>query len=92
MIKIQYCENGWILTHAEEGEPDRLYVFSHTGSDQSEVEAFRDLLATVDDIYGPTTSRYSEHRIYIRIEPGDKHSSHPDNRLDNLRESGYGPK
>lgn len=80
MIKIQYAENGWLLTHSEDGEPDRLHVFSHNGDDKSEVEAFRDLLATVDDIYGPVTGRYSEHRIYIRIEPGDKHSSHPDNQ------------
>jgi len=73
MIKIQYAQNGWLLTHSEEGEPDRLFVFSHTESDQSEVEAFRDLLWQVNNIYGPSTSRYSEHRIYIRIEPGDKH-------------------
>jgi len=78
MIKIQYAQNGWLLTHTEEGEPDRLHVFSHNGSDQSEVEAFRDLLATVEDIYGPTTSRYSEHRIYIKIQPGDKHEDYKD--------------
>lgn len=81
-ITIKYAENGWLLIHSEEGESDRVYVFSHNGDDKSEVEAFRDLLATVDDIYGPSTSRYSEHRIYIRIEAGDKHSSHPDNRED----------
>jgi hypothetical protein len=76
MIKIQYATNGWLLTQTEEGEPDRLFVFSHTGSEQSEVEAFRDLLATVDDIYGPTTSRYSEYRIYIKVQPGDKHEDY----------------
>jgi hypothetical protein len=79
MIKIQYAENGWLLTFSQVGEPDELYVFSHNGHGLSEVEAFRDLLAQVDSIYGPMSSRYSEHRIYIRIEPGDKHSSHPDN-------------
>lgn len=76
MIKIQYAQNGWILTHTEEGEPDRLFVFSHNGSDQSEVEAFRDLLWQVNDIYGPSTSRYSEHRIYIKVQPGDKHEDY----------------
>jgi len=75
-VTIKYCENGWILTHIEEGEPDRLYVFSHTGSEQSEVEAFRDLLWQVNDIYGPSTSRYSEHRIYIKVQPGDKHEDY----------------
>jgi hypothetical protein len=82
MIKIQYATNGWLLTLVEEGEIDKLYVFSHGDSEQSEIEAFRELLTAVHDIYGPTTSRYSEHRIYIRIEPGDKHSSHPDNQED----------
>jgi hypothetical protein len=82
MIKIQYATNGWLLTIVEEGEIDKLYVFSHGDSEQSEIEAFRDLLTAVHDIYGPTTSRYREHRIYIRIEPGDKHSSHPDNQED----------
>ena len=77
-VTIKYCENGWILTHTEEGEPDRLFVFSHTGSEQSEVEAFRDLLWEVNSIYGPTTSRYSEHRIYIKIQPGDKHEDYKD--------------
>jgi hypothetical protein len=73
MIKIQYATNGWLLTVSEEGEMDKLYVFSHGDSEQSEVEAFRDLLVAVHDAYGPSTSRYSAHRIYIRVQPGDKH-------------------
>jgi hypothetical protein len=77
MIKIQYCENGWLLIHSEEGEPDRLHVFSHDiCSDHSEIEAFAHLLRVVDSIYGPTTSRYSEHRVAIRIERGDKCDDH----------------
>jgi hypothetical protein len=79
MIKIQYAQNGWLLTVSEEGEMDKLYVFSHGDSEQSEVEAFRDLLVAVHDAYGPSTSRYSDHRIYVRIEPGDKSPNHPDN-------------
>lgn len=81
-ITIESAVNGWYLIHSEEGEPDQVYVFHGEGGEQSEVEAFRDLLATIDTLYGPSTSRYSEHRIYIRIEPGDKHSSHPDNQED----------
>jgi hypothetical protein len=55
---------------------DKLYVFSHGDSEQSEVEAFRDLLVSVHDAYGPSTSRYSAHRIYITIRPGDKHNDY----------------
>jgi hypothetical protein len=72
MIQIRYAHNGWIVQHQEEGEPDKFYVFSHTGNEESEIRAFRDLLVTIQDIYGPVTSRYSEHRIYTVVRPGDK--------------------
>jgi hypothetical protein len=78
MIKLQYATNGWLLTVSEEGEMDKLYVFSHGDSEQSEVEAFRDLLVSVHDAYGPSTSRYSAHRIYITIKKGDKHEDYKD--------------
>jgi hypothetical protein len=84
MIRIQYAENGWLLTHSEDGESDKLHVFSHYDDEQTEAEAFRDLLATVNGLLGPSSSRYSAHRIYIRVEPGDKHASHPDNLEDGV--------
>jgi len=46
------------------------------------MEAFVRLLWEVNDLIGPTTSRYSPHRVTIGLEPGDKHSSHPDNQED----------
>ena len=81
-ITIRPAVNGWYLTHSSEGEPDEVYVFNGDDGEQSEVEAFAHLLRVIDNIYGPSTGRYSEHRIYIRVEPGDKHSSHPDNATD----------
>lgn len=81
-VTINHAQNGWYLIHSEEGEPDRVFVFSHDDTEQSEAEAFQELLCSVLDICGPSISRYSEHRVYIRVEPGDKHSSHPDNLSD----------
>lgn len=81
-ITIKPALNGWYLTHSEEGEEDQVYVFSADGDEQSEVEAFAHLLRVVDSIYGPSTSRYSEHRIYVNVSPGDKSSKHPDNQED----------
>ena len=80
MIKIEQAVNGWYLIHSEEGEPDQVYVFNGDDGEQSEVEAFAHLLRVIDSLYGPTTSRYSEHRIYITVAPGDKSSKHPDNQ------------
>mgnify|MGYP003343983236 CR=1 FL=1 len=79
-VTIDHAQNGWYLVHSEEGEQDRVFVFSHDDREQSEAEAFQALLYAVLDICGPSSSRYSEHRVYIRVEPGDKHSSHPDNQ------------
>lgn len=71
MISIKRAENGWAVTQAATGEaPESLAVFSDDRC--TEVEAFTDLLRYLLDQLGPSTSRYSEQRIYIEIRPGDK--------------------
>ena len=87
-ITIKPALNGWYLIHSEEGEPDQVYVFNGDDDEQAEVEAFAHLLRVVDSLYGPCTSRYSEHRIYVNVAPGDKHISHPDNQEDGDEQSG----
>lgn len=79
-LVIKPAQNGWLLVYSEEGEQDRLYVFSHDDSEEEEAKAFQALLYAVNDTYGPTSSRYSEHRIYITVAPGDKNSKHPNNQ------------
>lgn len=72
-LVLKMVSNGWILEDHSDPEFIRIEVFeSKTDSAQGEVEAMARLLWTVDSLIGPTTSRYSEHRIYIRVEPGDK--------------------
>jgi hypothetical protein len=83
MIQIERADNGWILIDHSDTENIRKHVFQETDDfnhEKSEAEAFARLLWAVKSIMGPMDSRYSEHRVYIEIKPGDKHSSHPDNQ------------
>lgn len=80
MIKIDMVSNGWILEDHTDSEFTKRFVFEHMddfqNGEKSEVEAFVRLLWVLNDLYGPTTSRYSEHRVAIRIEKGDKCDDH----------------
>jgi hypothetical protein len=82
MIKIERAANGWIIKHqCDDDEPREFYVYD-TGDDSERdtAESFADVLWKIKELIGPQESRYSAHRVVIRIEPGDKHSSHPDNQ------------
>lgn len=73
MIVIEMARNGWIVRDKRDEELEHTYVFSDGDTDQESVEGFRNLLWQLNELCGPTTSRYSAHRINIRIEPGDNH-------------------
>ncbi|MBN1868952.1 MAG: hypothetical protein JW847_00015 [Candidatus Omnitrophica bacterium] len=70
---MRRVENGYVLKVVDQdgnaGEPKEI-VYQEKYED--EVECFADFLRYLDEHYGPSTSRYSEKRIYIRVEPGDK--------------------
>lgn len=72
MVEIKEAINGWILTtRYDEDGVEQSRVFSYD-DDKSAAMAFRDLIYAVKDIVGPSDSRYSEHRVYVVIKPGDK--------------------
>lgn len=78
MIKIETVENGWIIT--DETDPDgprKVVVESNEATrinpSKETMEAFCGLLWRVNELIGPSTSRYSPHRLNISLEPGDKH-------------------
>lgn len=73
MILIKQVINGWILEDKTDEEMPRTFVFSEGETEKSACEGFASLLWQLNDIYGPTTSRYSAHRIHIKIRPGDKY-------------------
>ncbi|NBW19148.1 MAG: hypothetical protein EBR82_65345 [Caulobacteraceae bacterium] len=87
MIKIECVDNGWLLTDETDSDGPRRRVVetrdtASINPTKETMEAFVRLLWEVNDLIGPTTSRYSPHRVTIGLEPGDKHSSHPDNQED----------
>ena len=67
--EIKAAKNGLILTVTDKDLKEEI-VYQEKHDD--EVECFADFLHHLNDQYGPSTSRYSEKRIYIRVEPGDK--------------------
>lgn len=79
-LVIKMASNGWILEDHSDPEMVRVQVFEGGDREEDDVKAMQQLLYTISDLVGPTTSRYSEHRIYVRIEPGDK--------FEDLQESG----
>jgi hypothetical protein len=43
-----------------------------------EVECFADFLRSLNDELGPSTSRYSSKRVYVKVAPGDKYGDAAD--------------
>lgn len=70
MITIKRADNGWIL----EGEEVGTQVFEYDEDvDGWKVKAAALLLKTLERELGLDDSRYSKHRIYIEVRPGDKY-------------------
>jgi hypothetical protein len=76
MLKIKEADNGWIVETIESNDSVREYVFQFDDCQgvgaKTDVEAFREVLWKINELLGPSTSRYSEQRIYIKIDKGDK--------------------
>lgn len=76
-IKIETARNGWMIRR----EPDEIdeasevfvYGYSDDSDDVDEVKSFANFLWRITELLGPTTSRYSEARIYVEVRPGDKY-------------------
>jgi len=75
-FELRNAKNGAILRMeydiGDEAEAEEL-VYQEADEEENEVEAFADFLRAIDEHYGPSTSRYSKRRIFIRVEPGDKY-------------------
>jgi hypothetical protein len=72
-FEIRRARNGWILKAEEpQVDGDDAYEVVYEEKHDDEVECFADFLRALEEEFGPSTSRHSPKRIYIRIEPGDK--------------------
>ena len=72
-FEIRHATNGWILrgeAPLTEGV-EAIEVISQEKY-EDEVECFADFLRVLNEKFGPSTSRHSPKRIFIRVEPGDK--------------------
>lgn len=74
-IVLETADNGFIMRIPAEHDEDKdiMYVFQEEEDDADDIEPFRQLLSMILHHMGPTTSRYSEKRIYIEVRPGDKY-------------------
>jgi hypothetical protein len=70
-FEIRRVLNGAVLRVESGGEYSGEEIVYQEQED-CEIEAFADFLRHLVEHYGPTTSRYSPKRIFIRVEPGDK--------------------
>ena len=77
IFEIRRVRNGIILKVADKDLSEVNEIVYQEKYDD-EVECFADFLRYLDEEYGPTTSRYSEKRIYIKVEPGDKFDPEPE--------------
>lgn len=72
-IQIRRAKNGLVLKVISKGGESEGKEIVYQEKYADEVECFADFLRYLDEKYGPSTSRYSEKRIYISVNPGDKY-------------------
>jgi hypothetical protein len=70
--------NGLIVTVDNGCGERKRYVWQRNigSDDRRDLEGLRDLLWQLVEDYGPATSRYSEHRLVVRVEPGGRYDDH----------------
>lgn len=75
-LTIETAANGYLIrTEVDEvNDKSELFVFSHASEidDTEDVKTFARFLHYLNDLIGPSTSRYSKARVYIDVQPGDK--------------------
>ena len=72
--KIDRVLNGWTCTLVDEGEDEaETQTVVGLDNDECEVSNFINFLRSINEHFGPTTSRYSKKRIRIRDIPGDRY-------------------
>lgn len=86
-LEITLVENGFILTEYIDDGKDSYpkekvrQVFEILDQEETQVFAAQRLLQTIVDKLGLTGSRYDKHRLYIKLEPGDKYEDFADGNV-----------
>ena len=79
-FEIRHAQNGAILRVEHDYPEGETEEICYQETEGGEIEAFADVLCYLNENYGPSQSRYSPKRIYIRIQPGDKHPDYKEDQ------------
>lgn len=89
-LTIEAVDNGYIVEHEAEYadgvqrvsrnvfQSDYPHEGPFLGDGVQESHAMAAALRYIDSQIGPSTSRYSAARVYVRVEPGDKYTPEAD--------------
>lgn len=91
-LVIESVLNGWVISYKDDDNQTQKMAYSYgfqvgdyCKEGVSDVKAFQSVLYDINEMLGPHTGRYSEERIHINVEPGDKYE---DSMLDGMRPEG----
>ncbi len=76
-FELNNALNGLVLKCIGDEGVEDITTYQQSDVEEQEAERFKDFLVDILEYFGPTTSRYSKHRIHISIEPGDKYEDPP---------------
>jgi len=66
-VSIKLADNGYVVNYNRQ-----IAVIEIDDKDDGEAKAFQELCYILKDLF-IADSRYSKHRVYIEIKPGDKY-------------------
>jgi hypothetical protein len=77
-VVIERARNGWVLKYECANDPESTYVEAYIegATEEDKANGFADLLWGVKEAIGPMDSRYSQYRVKVVIEPGDKYEDY----------------
>lgn len=85
-MTITSVTNGWIVKYdcdPDEQEAHRTEVFQYDDEEEgSDIKTFAYMLRRITDIYAPSTSRYSQHRVHTVVAPGDKYEGYREDKAE----------
>ena len=79
VFRLRLVQNGAVFEILTDADSNDVVYQQHSENEDAEVEMFADFLRTIDDLFGPQSSRYSRKRIHIVVKPGDKYEEVQEN-------------
>lgn len=77
-LTIEKVDNGYIVTN--KSDENRKTVIQVSNFD-NEVYSDAELLRVVNQLIGESTSKHSQHRVYVNVLPGENYDGPVDERM-----------